>query len=124
MRLPAEHHYYVASPYKNFEGGHDNAAHAVAVVTARLLDTGFDVFSPIVHGHALAATGLLSAHNGDHDFWLKVDKRYMNRADAILVVMLPGWRESFGVQWEIEEFRKAGKPILYIDPLTFQVHEG
>ena len=119
--LPSRHHYYVASPYKDFPFGHDAAAAAVANVTAALLDKGYDVFSPIVHGHALSKTGLLRAHNGDHKFWLGIDRKYMDRADALLVVRMDGWKESFGVKWEIDMFVLDRKPIYAIDPDTMFV---
>ena len=114
-RVRAMHH-YVASPYDRYPLGKDAAASIAAHWTADLLEQGFDVFSPIVHGHALQKTGRLTAHAGDHGFWLKIDERYMFRADACIVLMMDGWRQSKGVAWEREQFRAKLKPVFFLDP--------
>ena len=40
----------------------------------------------------------------------------MDAAEAIVVALMFGWQNSTGVAYEIAEFKKAGKPIFYLDP--------
>jgi hypothetical protein len=39
----------------------------------------------------------------------------MPNAAGIIVCMMPGWKESYGVDFEIKAFEKAGKPIVYME---------
>ena len=113
---------YIGSPFTHYVDGHDAAWMEVCEVTGRLQDEGLDVFSPIVHGHALVLHGGLRAV--DHEHWSRVNEKHMDRADVCLVVKMDGWRESDGISEEVEYFREAGKPVLYIDPDTLQVGDA
>ena len=112
-------HFYLASPYARYEGGHEAAWRDISAIAARLVAAGVDVFSPIAHSHSLAVYGEMD--KVDHDFWLRVDEKFMMRAEACMVAMLPGWQESKGVTWEIEWFEKRGKLVLYLDPNTLNL---
>ena len=37
-------------------------------------------------------------------------------ARGLLVCKLTGWKDSYGVSVEIRAFRKAGKPVIYMEP--------
>lgn len=105
---------YVASPYSKYKMGLNAAAYDVADVTAKLMRHGICALSPIIHGHEVTRIGRLDAL--DQEFWKAIDKPFVDAASACVVVLMDGWRESAGVQHEIEEFTKAGKPIFYLDP--------
>jgi hypothetical protein len=45
------------------------------------------------------------------------DRPFMDLCHMLVVVTMDGWKKSRGVTEEIETFRKAGKPILYMDPI-------
>jgi len=47
----------------------------------------------------------------------------MDAVDGCVVVCLPGWMESKGVQSEIRWFRNAGKSIDYFVPFIYG-HKG
>ena len=106
---------YVATPYTKYPHGRDRAALDAAKATAELLRRGYCVYSPVVHSHALcdADTGLDPV---DGDFWIQTSRPIMDLCSAIVVVMLPGWQNSEGVNREIEIFRDEGKPIIYYNP--------
>ena len=53
------------------------------------------------------------------DYWTDADVPFMNIANSLVVVKLPGWEKSSGTQKEIAYFRAQGKPILYIEPNDF-----
>lgn len=107
---------YVATPYTNYKHGHASAAYDAASTTAELVKLGYRAFSPIVHGHQLSVIGRIDPMDGD--LWKNIDKAFVDAASACVVVKLDGWEESSGVSHEIKEFEKAGKPIVYIDPVT------
>lgn len=104
---------YVCTPYTKYAHGHDAAAYDAAEVTARLMDLGIAAFSPIAHSHYVARVGRLDKI--DHDFWQRMDAPWVRLAEACVVVKMPGWEDSAGVQHEIAEFRAAGKPVVFMD---------
>ena len=85
---------------------------------AALLKAGFNTFAPVAHSHVIAAHGL---DGMNHAFWMRMDRPYVEWCSVIAVLTLPGWRESKGVAEEIDLARKAGKPVVYIDPATVGV---
>lgn len=104
---------YVATPYTNYAHGHAAAAYDAAVVTAKLMRMGIPAFSPIAHSHAVAHAGGLDKVDGD--FWQVMDAPWLRLAEACVVVMMPGWETSHGVQHEFGEFRRAGKPLVFME---------
>lgn len=109
--------YYLATAYTKYQGGNLNAAFIAACkITADLITAGHNVYSPIVHGHPVAVNSGLDPL--DHTLWLSVDAAMMEAADALMVAQMEGWRQSYGVDYEIEVFRSARKPIVYLDLAT------
>lgn len=102
---------YVATPYSKYKLGQTIAAIHAAQATAELMRRGFVAVSPIAHSHAVATYGNLDAM--DWTLWKRQDEPLMNAADALVVVMMDGWRESVGVLAEIEHFLAAMKPVVY-----------
>jgi len=104
--------WYVASPYSKFPAGIDAAFEAVSRATARLVVELVPAFSPIAHSHPVAIHGGLDPF--DHSVWMPFDEPMMNAAHGCIVVMMDGWRESYGIGLELERFRAAGKPIYFM----------
>lgn len=103
---------YLGSPYSKYEAGHTAAARVVADSAARLMRRGMVVYSPIAHGHAVAAHGLPLTW----DFWKRQCQPLIDAAAGLIVITMAGWQESVGLQYEIDEFVRAGKPILHVSP--------
>ncbi|WP_313666278.1 DUF1937 family protein [Shinella sp.] len=103
---------YLGSPYSKYEAGHDAAARVVADSAAALMRRGLVIYSPIAHGHAIAVHGLPL----DWGFWKKQCQPLIDGAAGLIVLTMAGWQESVGLQYEIEEFVRAGKPILHVSP--------
>lgn len=104
---------YVCTPYTKYALGHAAAAYDAARVTADLMRRGIVAVSPIAHSHAVAHVGGLDKVDGS--FWERMDAPLVEAATACVVVKMPGWQESAGVQHEIEAFRAAGKPVVFMD---------
>lgn len=103
--------YYMASVYTQFPRGLEQAYIEASKCAAMLLRRGMNVFSPIAHSHPIAIYGAIDAV--DHDFWMRLDKAILDECDALLVVMMPGWRDSRGIKAEIEHAKESGKQIVF-----------
>lgn len=101
---------YLASPYSHPDPAVRQVRYEIACeATAHLMRQGLHVFSPIVHSHPLA--GILPA---GWDFWQGIDVHFLGLCQRFIVLMLPGWRESVGVQDEIRMRQSAGRDIEYM----------
>jgi hypothetical protein len=88
----------------------------VTEATALLVQMGYDsVFSPITHSHPLDKH--LTQRNNDHDFWVnKFDLPFLENSEELLVLMLPGWQQSTGVQMERKQATDRYIPVRFVVP--------
>lgn len=115
--------WYMATPYSKYTGGIEAAFIDACRAAADLIRQGNAVYSPIAHTHPIALHGNIDPY--DHNIWMALDAHQMKVSDGIIVVMMPGWEESKGVGIEIEEFKKAGKPIRWFNwPSMTEVGRG
>lgn len=112
---------YLATPYSRYPGGIEAAHVAACEVAAKLIQRGYKVYSPIAHTHPIAMHGGIDPL--DHNIWLPFDAAMMDAADCCIVAMLQTWEQSYGIGEEIKAFRKAGKPVVYLDTETMQFSE-
>lgn len=105
--------YYVATPYSKYAAGIDEAFKDACRATAILIGRGLNVYSPIAHTHPIALYGGIDPL--DHTIWMALDHHMMKAADGCIVLMMPGWKESKGVQIEIDTFKQMGKPIRWFE---------
>jgi hypothetical protein len=104
---------YIASPYSHPEAAVREARfEAVSQFAAGLIKHGEVVFSPIAHSHPLAVKYDLA---GDFDFWIHQNYGMLSKASKLLVLCLPGWEESRGVQAEIAFARQCGVWVEFTD---------
>ena len=86
---------------------------AVCNAAAKLMQAGKVTFCPIAHSHPIEKH-FVSPEGGE--FWKKQDEPYLNFCTELVVLMLPGWEESTGVQHEIAEAKLRKIPISYMEP--------
>jgi hypothetical protein len=104
---------YLASPYSHRDSAvRQKRFEAACRAAAALLRADIAVFSPIAHSHPIAEYGVPTTW----DFWQRVDRQYLRHCQALVVLRLPGWEASVGVQAEIELARLWGIPVLEVDP--------
>jgi hypothetical protein len=84
----------------------------VSKVAAKLMNEGNYIFSPISHSHPLSVAGGLP---GDWKFWEGYDRCILSFCKKVIVLRLPGWETSTGVQAEIKIARELGIPVEFID---------
>jgi len=80
-------------------------------VAGYLMRRGLIVFSPLSHSVPIAD------HIGNHlshNFWLKQDLYWLTKCDVLIVLCLPGWTQSFGVNIEIQTAIRHNIPVRYI----------
>jgi hypothetical protein len=80
---------------------------AACRAAAELTRQGKTGFAPVVHSSAIAKYGLPF----NWTFWQRHDQQFMHTCDEVLVLTLPRWKESVGVQAEIAIARDLGKPV-------------
>lgn len=83
---------------------------AAAKATAALLKSGTDVYSPIVHSTPIAACGL---DDMDHEFWMRIDRPYLEWCTMVMVLTLDGWEQSRGVNMELAAARKTRTAFVW-----------
>ncbi len=111
---------YLGSPYAKYHAGMDEAARIVTVCAGKLMATGMRIYCPIAHGHAVTRYQDLPR---SWDYWKGQDQPLIDAAVGLIVLTMEGWRESVGLQYEIEEFVRAGKPILHVSPAWLAASE-
>lgn len=101
---------YLAIPYR---GQEEKSFRVATQMAALLIRNGDAVYSPITHSHPIVtADPRLPGH---FDFWQEMDYSYIALwATEVMVVCLPGWHRSDGVQKEIRYATAMGKPVLYV----------
>lgn len=77
-----------------------------------LMRRGVHVFSPISHTHPIALAGGLPL---GWEFWATYDEEILSICKAMLVLRLPGWRESKGLNAEIEIATRLRMPIAHVN---------
>jgi len=111
----------MASPYSHPDPAvRRRRFQAACRAAGRLLRAGLMVYSLIAHSAAIAACGL---DDMDHDFWMRVDRPYLEWCNMVMVLMLWGWHESRGVDAELAYARAAGKPVSFISPADVGVRD-
>lgn len=117
--LPKLCMYYMASPYTRYHEGIWQAYKEAARIAGKLAAAGLNVYSPIVHCHPLAVYGGIDPLN--HQFWMKADAPFVAICEGLIVAKMPGWQESKGVTFEVQEFVTVRKPIYFLDPATLEL---
>ena len=105
---------YLACPYSHHDKGiRRHRFFMVSQTAAQLINQGFCVFSPVTCGHILGESYGMPAGFG---FWREYDLSFLRHwARELWVMRLVGWEQSEGVQAEIEEARRLGLPMRFLN---------
>lgn len=103
---------YLAVPYQHVDRSvMVERFNTVNCVAARLMAEGRYIFSPISHTHPIAECGDLPR---GWEYWHGYDRAMLSCCSTLIVLRLPGWDESIGVQAEIRIAQELGLAIEYI----------
>lgn len=86
-------------------------ADVAANFTAELIELGFDVFSPISHGTAIAT----SRPDVQDREWLRHGIAVLSNCSYLILLALPGAERSEGVEHELAFAERAGIPVVVAD---------
>ena len=76
-----------------------------------LINSGHLVVSPLDKVYMSTAYNT----NTTWEFWQRYSQELLTRCEIVYILMIDGWKESQGVQAEIELATKLNKPIVYIE---------
>lgn len=115
LNLGAENKlWYLACPYSSPDPAISELRfQQVTWAAAELTRADAVVFSPITSSHPLHVIGGM---RGDWAFWRRIDYQYIRASQTIVVLTLPGWRDSTGVSAEIRYAKRKGIPVEYWSP--------
>ena len=104
--------WYLATPYSKYSEGIEVAYHHASRAAGQLLNAGVRTYCPIAHTHSIAMFGGLDPY--DYHTMLSLDQQFMDCAEGILVVRMPGWDTSHGVNYEREYFKRVGLKEIHL----------
>lgn len=114
-------YWYLGTPYSKYPpelGGIAGAYQRACELAAMMILNGYHVYCPIAHTHPISIEGKLNPF--DHELWMPLDEHFMHGAKGLVIGMMAGWEDSYGLTIEREYFAKAGKPVKYMaDQETF-----
>jgi hypothetical protein len=112
---------YLAIPYSGMiESSYKQANEAAALI----LLMGYNVYSPISHGHTLVSASKIKIPH-DWEFWKNIDYQFIDWADELFVLVPTEGSDkvkySTGVNAEIDYALKAGKKVTSIQVIENKI---
>jgi hypothetical protein len=105
---------YLGQPYSHPDQAvREQRYQAALAETARLMQDGITVYSPIIHGHAISAAHDLPQ---DWEFWRVHCIPMLAAASQLRVLKLDGWAISKGLEHEIKYASGRGIPVFFCNP--------
>ncbi len=105
---------YLATPYSHkSQEVKDYRAAVSDVIAMELTMQGRLIYAPMSSWHHIARKYDMPT---DAKFWEKLNMSFLANSDRLLVIMLPGWETSVGVNDEIEFAVKHDIEIVYLNP--------
>lgn len=106
--------WYLASPYTHTDPAvQAERVYYAARIAARLAARGTYTIPAMVIGAGLA--GAVPTVGTTWADWQTYDEALLSLCSGVIVCMIPGWRESVGVQAEIAWAIARGRPVRYVD---------
>src|SRR3989338_9465268 len=108
-------YYYLAQPYYGTELEIKQRVTIAHEVCFKFLQQGVPVFSPLAHNHAIIEQAPPLTSEQRRDIFLTFDFVMLRSAAAMIVLKIPGWKQSHGLQCELEFCVKQDIPVLYVE---------
>lgn len=117
---------YIASPYsvvnkeeldkETIRDIHHSRYVCVTDYAAHLASQRRLFYAPITMTHPLIDFGAPE----EWDYWIDLDRPFMQMCNVLHVLMLDDWEKSKGVAVEIDSFLSRGLPVYYINKNTYE----
>jgi hypothetical protein len=117
--------YYLACPYTaiGLEGHaaaqvrHDRFLTITHIAARLMAEHGLLLLTPITASHGIHIHDPTFKLGGAWEQWKALDEKQIECVDGgVIVVMMPGWKESTGVTAEIKHAHKHAKSVYYLEP--------
>ncbi len=110
---------YLATPYSKYSMyGRQLVFEQSCRITALMMQHGILMFSPIAHSHPIVTSQHLAC---DWSTWAIFDHKIISACDELMVLKLPGWQESIGVNAERQIAKELYIPVSFVDPSDFDI---
>lgn len=121
--LDKEKVYYFASPYSHIKASIVNARYKEQqrLVAHLIKEFGLNIINPIEMCHNMQKRYDLPS---GYDFWMIRDRKLISISNAVIVALMPGWKESKGVTDEIAYAMSLGRAIYYLDPNDLTISDA
>ena len=111
--------YYFAHPYtvKDVNGRNNHYSEKLnfklsAIRAGKLLESGWNVYSPITHCHPIHIANNNFIYNEEYKLWMKLDQLIIENTRFNGIILAPGWEKSSGCVAEKELFESKSLEIL------------
>ena len=113
---------YIASPYSDPDVEVRNKrALKVTKYAGFLHGRGVVAISPIVYGHALVQ--VTPTLGGDIYSWERFCKALLSKCTSIDLLMLNGWKDSAGIEMELEKAEALDMCVRFIRPEDYLIKD-
>ena len=103
--------YFLACPYSHPDKNIvESRFDSCTLAATKMSLAGFPVYSQITISHPINLS-LAKNMPGEKLDWAPLDKAFMDKCDEIIILELDGWKESGGVQREIDYFKDRGSKV-------------
>ena len=104
---------YLASPYSHSSAAVRDRRYKQALAATQILTgRGHVVISPIVHSHHVCMAD--PSLDTTYEQWRDLDETLIVASAEVWVLMLDGWRESVGIQAELELAGELARPVKWV----------
>jgi hypothetical protein len=101
---------YLGLPYScKYKQVRERRVKVARRIAKLLILQSYVITCPVLQAHGL---GLPT----DWEFWEAHDTVFLEWCEELWIIMLPGWKESDGVQSEIKIAKILGKKTVYLEP--------
>jgi len=79
---------------------------------ARLIEFGYNIYSPISHTHPIHRASAVFLARHEHEAWYALDMEFIAKTQFDGIILAPGWENSKGCNMERDWFVKKGLRVM------------
>ncbi|KKN66042.1 hypothetical protein LCGC14_0475200 [marine sediment metagenome] len=79
---------------------------------ARLIELGYNIYSPISHTHPIHRASPVFLARHEHEAWYVLDMEFMAKTNFDGIILAPGWENSKGCKMEKKYFVDKGLIVV------------
>jgi len=79
---------------------------------ARLIEAGYNIYSPISHTHPIHRASAVFLARHEHEAWYTLDMEFISKTKFDGIILAPGWENSMGCNMERDWFVRMGLEVI------------